>query len=355
MNVPPNEHLSQLITEEISGIISQEDQRILDKAKTDDPKVHRLWKKKNASIKEQHVQNWINKPADPASGKSASKNGKIIWLILFVIVITAGLYFLNLPSKKTTYLTKTIELRLQNGSVIDLSQEGKVTTGNITLNKLKGSLTYSLNTEISERAELYVPEGQVYKVTLQDGTEIFINSATTVSFPTSFMNSKNREVTIKGEAYLNVAQAPNRPFIVKADKVTVEVLGTEFNVNSYKEKRIEVALVNGKIRFNAGNRSAILQPGEVAIDMENGIHTRKFYANDLLSWRKGQFIFENKPLEELIEEIHRVFGQEVILENPDIANRRCFGTLYRNDSIQKSLDFLKLKYSIDSNNVVHIK
>jgi ferric-dicitrate binding protein FerR (iron transport regulator) len=361
----PLTRYEQLIAEELAGIISPEDQAALDKAKAEHPEVYELWQEKHAVFAQHSVRSWLDEESVPPSVTAVPVVGRYKRMRLvaagLAAVIIGGVYFL-MPATKDKPLTAkagtSIQLKLENGKVIDLSQEGKVQAGNISLSNQQKSLTYSAN-NTGEWATLSVPAGKDYKVTLSDGTEIFMNSATSLRFPISFNNTSNREVFISGEAYLKVSTDANRPFIVTMQEGAVKVLGTEFNVNSYEKGDLQVALVAGKVQFKAGSDSAILKPGYAATYTSQQIQTERFDADDLLSWRKGIFLFNDKALEDVFKVIPRWFGQEVVIDNPQTGKEHFTGVFDRNKTIQQNLDVLKvyngIDYSIDENNVIHIK
>lgn len=360
--------IDRLINEEIAGEISPEGTALLKDAIANDPEVYALWLDKHKAFEDQDTIDWLNTATEAPSIQAIEFQAKKrllrkkTWYAVSsaaILVIAGSLLLLNKPSVTPAMATNAIELKLENGKVIDLSQEGKVQAGNISLSNQQKSLTYSSNNGAAEIATLSVPAGKDYKVTLSDGTEIFMNSATSLRFPISFNNAPTREVSITGEAYLKVTKDPSRPFIVKMQKGSVQVLGTEFNVNSYEKESLQVALVEGKVQFKAGNDSAILKPGIAATFTSQQIQTERFDADDVLSWRKGIFLFNDKALEDVFKVIPRWFGQEVVIDNPKIGKEHFTGVFDRNKTIQKNLDVLKayngIDYSVDENNVIHIK
>ncbi|MRG49020.1 DUF4974 domain-containing protein [Chitinophaga sp. SYP-B3965] len=367
----PLTRYEQLIAEELAGIITSEDQAALDKAKADHPEVYELWKEQQSLFAQEDVRSWLEQDTPPPvidAPPVVVRRGQVRRVLMvttsiaaITVLIIGSIYFLG--HKEESVLTvntrkPAIELKLENGSVIDLSQEGKVQAGNISLSNQQKSLTYSAGNN-KEMATLSVPAGKDYKVTLSDGTEIFMNSATSLRFPISFNNASTREVTITGEAYIKVTKDPSHPFIVNTPEGSVQVLGTEFNINSYEKGDFHVALVEGKVQFKAGRDSAILKPGFSAVYKNNNIQTERFDADDVLSWRKGIFLFNDKALEEVFKVIPRWFGQEVVIDNPTVGKEHFTGLFDRNKTIQQNLDVLKayngIDYSIDGNNVIHIK
>lgn len=370
--------IDRLINEEIAGEITPEGAALLKDAIENDPELYILWVDKHKTFEEKDINEWLNvesKAPSVSAIESGEKSRRLKIKVRYaissaaILLVAIGSLFIyritNAPSPNPEIAkntSSTIQLKLENGKVIDLSQEGKVEAGNISLNNQQQSLTYSSgnNPASQEWAILSVPAGKDYKITLSDGTEIFMNSATSLRFPISFSNSPTREVTLTGEAYLKVSKDPNRPFKVKMQHASVQVIGTEFNVSSYENENLQVALVEGKVQLKAGEDSIILKPGFSATYSGKGsIYAEPFDAGDLLSWRKGIYPFNDKALEEVFRIIPRWFGQDVIFDDPKVGKEHFTGVFDRNKTIQKNLDVLKayngIDYYVDANNVIHIK
>jgi ferric-dicitrate binding protein FerR (iron transport regulator) len=234
--------------------------------------------------------------------------------------------------------SKNIQLELANGQVINLSN-----------NKMTDNLVmpHIYKTSAPEYAILKTPDGKDYTMHLSDGTEVQLNAATTMRFPLSFTGNK-REVFINGEAFLKVSPNKDKPFIVHLPHSTVLVLGTEFNVNTYKEERI--ALVTGALKVNG----MLLKPGQEAV--ASVIHT--FDETEVLSWRNGKFVFNNTTLEEVCKIIPRIYGISVELDNKTIADKRFSGVIDKNKPIEHVLEALKATNGIDyysDNGTFHIR
>ena len=118
---------------------------------------------------------------------------------------------------------------------------------------------------------------------LSDGTSVQLNADSKIQFPVAF-NGRTREVSISGEAYLNVAEDEQRPFVVHLPNSTIQVLGTEFNVNTYSNDK--VALVKGAVKLSINNTSVLIKPGYAAsYSIEKGIQTGPFNEEELLAWK----------------------------------------------------------------------
>lgn len=255
-----------------------------------------------------------------------------------------------------------IELKLANGQVVDLTrQQGTIDAGAAQLNNSQKSLSYSApggaaGTGINT---LTVPIGLDYKVTLADGTEVWLNSATEMLFPLGFPGEV-REVAINGEAYLKVAKDAAKPFRVRLPNSVVQVLGTEFNVNTYDSGTVKVALVEGSVNLTAPTGESRLAPGRQAILRANQPITQEaFNARSVLSWRKGLFYFNDASLEEISKVVPRWYGIRVAIDNPAILSRTFSGVINRNSPISVFMEDLRVISGIESHldreGVLHFK
>lgn len=283
-------------------------------------------------------------------------------------VIAAGSIFLwnqfRQPAKTDLAANgkPNIELRLADGSVINLcQQQGSIQTNAAQLNNNNKTLTYSAGTNAAATAinTLTVPVGLDYKISLADGTEVWMNSATELKFPLAFPGS-TREITINGEAYLKVAKDAKKPFLVHLPNTTVRVLGTEFNVNSYDSGIVKVALVEGSVNMTAPSGETKLTPGREAIYRAGQpIRQEAFDARSVLGWQKGLFYFDEATLQEIARVVPRWFGIQVVIDDPAIKNKKFVGVLDRNQPISVFQGDLKLIAGInsyvDKNHVLHFK
>jgi ferric-dicitrate binding protein FerR (iron transport regulator) len=170
---------------------------------------------------------------------------------------------------------------------------------------------------------LRTPRGGQYQLVLPDGSKVWLNAATSITYPTAFPG-KERKVTIDGEAYLEVVHNAAKPFKVEANGVEVEVLGTHFNVHAYTDEPEEkITLIEGrvKVRSAIGNReSAILEPGEQAeliADSRFTIHEKgTVNIEEILAWKNGLFLFNNASIESIMKQIERWYDVEVVYEGP---------------------------------------
>ena len=213
-----------------------------------------------------------------------------------------------------------------------------------------------------ENSTIVVPKEGEYFVELSDGTRVWINSDSRLEFPNRF-HGDTREVKLKGEAYFEVASNPEKPFYVHAEEAEVRVLGTAFNVMAYEDdKRTEVALLHGKVSFDAGKNACVLAPGEIAIlDRASGQTTvRKGDVGAIVDWKKGRFNFEDMPLEELIAKLSRWYGVTFVFGDDAARHLRFSGAVTKYRTLDYVLNMISKTTDVafaekEGKIVIHVK
>ena len=283
-----------------------------------------------------------------------------------IILIVGGGYLLwpswrqeiavQVPGKKAN----TVQLKLAGGRSIDLSHtKGRINEGGTEAVNKDKVLSYASKdpTDVSVN-EVSVPIGMDYQVALSDGTKIWMNSATHLYFPTNF-HADAREISIDGEAYLEVAQDAKRPFTVRLPNSSVQVLGTALNVNTYHSDVTNVALVSGAIQFSGGQTNLILKPGEQVVYSGEGISKQTFDPKFVLSWKKGLYYFEAADLNDISVVIQRWFGVNTMIDSKDLLNTKVAGVLDKHQPLENFLDDLKaiahIQAYFDKSGVLHFK
>jgi len=184
------------------------------------------------------------------------------------------------------------------------------------------------------------PNGGEWQIRLPDGSNIWLNAASSLKYPLSFASSKQRHVELSGEAYFEVAKDKARPFIVSSSKQKLEVLGTHFNINSYIDEPVtKTTLLEGSIRIsqNGTNNVEVLEPGEQSIVSANGINVKESNVEEAVAWRKGYFMFVNEKQESIMRKIARWYNVEVNYADPSAKEVMYYGTVSRFDKISKIL------------------
>lgn len=316
------------------------------------------------------------------------KAGWLRYAAAFIIILFGvAIYFrvFNKPSQQMTGArpvpSKTnIEpgkegavLTLADGSIIVLDSlgNGLITTQNGSKVLLdNGQLAYNTNgTAGSDMAfnTMTTPKGRQFRVLLSDGTKVWLNAASSLHYPAVF-TGKGRMVAVTGEAYFEVAKNTDPstglpvPFHVKVnDKTQVEVLGTHFNINSYKdEASINTTLLEGSVRILNGYEKALLQPGQQAqVGHYDASATRIKILNDanvekVMAWKNGLFNFQDASLEEVMRQLERWYDIEVVYEK-DIPKLEFIGKMGRDLSLAdvlRGLEMSKVHFRIEDRRVV---
>ncbi|MET0461654.1 MAG: FecR domain-containing protein [Chitinophagaceae bacterium] len=172
-------------------------------------------------------------------------------------------------------------------------------------------LSYSVSSAINEEHLLSVPAKGFFKVVLPDGTRVSINSGSSIRYSTTFSKGERR-VQLKGEAYFEVAHDKDKPFRVECTGGEVEALGTAFNVKAYDNGRsFTTTLTEGRVRISAGKSQVTLQPGEHAVVRGNDLVKGAANTGAALGWSKNEFVFNETPLTDVMDELSRWYGFEV--------------------------------------------
>nr|WP_295871346.1 FecR family protein [uncultured Chitinophaga sp.] len=260
----------------------------------------------------------------------------------------------DLPAGKNT-----ATLTLANGKKILLSdtQAGKLTDqdgaevsksadGSLEYRPVNGATAVQYNT-------LSTARGEQYQITLSDGTRVWLNAATTLTFPASFAHQAERSVEVNGEAYFEVAADPAHPFKVRTNHQQIQVLGTSFNVNNYPdEPSARTTLLRGAVKINDAQ---VLKPGQQAISGKNGeVKIIPVNTDGIVAWKNGYFEFNDENIYEVMRKIARWYDVEVIYEG-DIPTNEMVGTISRFENVSKVLNTIEkaglLKFRINEKKI----
>lgn len=246
-------------------------------------------------------------------------------------------------------------LTLSDGKIISLSQTGKelvAIQGGVTIKNSRGLLAYKHQNNslvIQTKNKLETPRGGKYQLLLPDGTKVWLNSASILTYPNSFSGNE-RKVILEGEAYFEVAKDPRKIFKVISKTQTIEVLGTHFNIKSYEEDgKTQTSLVQGKVKIFRGLQYEILKPGQTSFTTENSKYI-KIETTNLekdLSWKNNEFIFTGDDLKTIMREVARWYDVEVIYKG-NFDQSKYFGVVSRSKNISAVLKMLQLTGKINS-------
>jgi transmembrane sensor len=248
-------------------------------------------------------------------------------------------------------------LTLSNGSKIALNdaQQGKIANQrNVAIKIENGHVLYQIEgTDLKiEQPDfskavvmntLTTPRGGQYEVVLPDGTRVWLNSATSLTYPVMF-RGKERRVELTGEAYFEVAKDAASPFFVKTSNQTVEVLGTHFNINSYgDEKSVKTTLLEGSVKVtgNESRQVVKLSPPQQAVNISGDL---KIVDNadieEALAWKNGKFLFRNTDLQTVMRQLSRWYDVDIEYQGV-IASKHYRGRISRNVPVSQVFEILK--------------
>ncbi|GAB3662684.1 DUF4974 domain-containing protein [Echinicola sediminis] len=243
-------------------------------------------------------------------------------------------------------------LIFSNGEKIDLEE---ISEGNsqflagMQVTRKKDFVAIRMDKNMSFQGERYskiiVPNGGKYKVELQDGTKVWLNSASSLSFPTEFEPNK-REVSLSGEAYFEVAHNPKSPFTVDANGTQVRVLGTHFNIKAYKNEEItKTTLLEGKVEVVHKGETKVLEPGFQAISGV-GLEVSRVATREVIAWKEGYFMFQSTRLDEILRQLERWYNIKVDRKD-QIPLRHFNASIDMNTKLSKVIEVLELSGGID--------
>jgi ferric-dicitrate binding protein FerR (iron transport regulator) len=255
-------------------------------------------------------------------------------------------------------------LTLSDGSKISLNNANNGTLaqqGNTTVVKLaNGQLSYHASGKTS-REILYntmtTPRGGQYRLSLPDGTQVWLNASSSITYPTSF-TGQERKVEIKGEAYFEVAplipkgehkKIPFKVYIAPSsgsEGMEVEVLGTHFNINAYEdESATKTTLLEGAVKIKKGSDAILLKPGQQASCSGNSGFSLMEDADleESIAWKNGLFSFKEADLTQIMRQLARWYDLDVRYEGT-ISKRRFTGKVFRNLKLSETLKVLELSH-----------
>jgi ferric-dicitrate binding protein FerR (iron transport regulator) len=242
-------------------------------------------------------------------------------------------------------------LTLSDGSkiVLDSAGNGLLTKqGGANIIKIaNGQLQYIANQANSSETvynTMSTPVGGQYQLVLPDGSNVWLNSSSSITYPTSFSRNE-RGVQITGEAYFEVAHDKTKPFHVSVNGMNVEVLGTHFNINSYdNESAIKTTLLEGKVKVTKGNASILIAPGQQAVaeNLSNELTVKKdgVDLDQVIAWKNGKFIFLDDDIKSIMRQLERWYGITVSYSE-NVTNEEFVGIISRNVNLSQILDMLE--------------
>ncbi|SMC56481.1 FecR family protein [Pedobacter nyackensis] len=291
----------------------------------------------------------------PLATKTKQLWPRIAAAAAIILAIGVGVFFyMNQSVKETVQSAAYVNdidpgkqgatLTLANGKKIKLADaaNGEIAQeAGITVTKTAdGQLVYAIketNNDLNKINTLSTAKGETYKLRLPDGSLVWLNAASSLTYSANLKERGKRRVRLDGEAYFEIARDNAHPFVVESKGQQVEVLGTHFNVNAYKDEVIaRTTLLEGSVNING----KILKPNQQAELSAIGIKIRDVDAQDAIAWKEGYFTYNGETLSEIMKQVARWYDVEVIFEDAGLKEKTFLGSIGRFEQISKVLNML---------------
>jgi transmembrane sensor len=321
----------------------------------------------------ERVQHRLNALIAPET-KNLFRRLSIAASILLAVALGVYLFAGNLNSKEAKLAGEInpgkhgATLTLADGRKIKLSDatNGQLAkeSGLSIIKTADGQLVYQMTKSVATRNSsgtagvnntLSTSNGEIFQLVLPDGSKVWLNAASTLSYSVSLASDKKRLVSLNGEAYFEVFKDKKHPFVVNTNHQQLEVLGTHFNINSYTNEeltrttlleglvKIRPLNLDGKFRVKAELPSEVLlHPGQQSSLGLAEINIQTVDPEDAIAWKNGKFLFNDESLESIMRKISRWYNVEVVYNNEHIKAAKFYGAIDRFSSIEEVLKMLRL-------------
>lgn len=380
-----DEQIELLAEKRLSGTITPEEQKLLDQWLSQKPGEQMVWTSGDPdeiALKERLLKRIRADAGIPGEVERTRFMGALYQyrrmaaaILLLLAAGGAGSFFLlDRPSMSSQGANRNAPvqdiapgiagaiLTLADGSrvVLDSTGNGDITVqGMSRLMKQSDQLIYERSTESDpsgstlEAGEdvayntVTTPRGRQFKVILSDGSRVWLNAASSITYPPMFTGAQ-RKVIVTGEAYFEVAKDTDRPFVVQigtpaATDAEVAVLGTHFNVMAYpEEEHVETTLMEGSVRVTKGAGQVIIAPGQQArfSQASDRIDVANVEADRIIAWVNGKMTLDNLDVEAIMRQISRWYNVDVEFEGP-APEERFWGMINRNVYLTSMLEVMR--------------
>lgn len=311
------------MTEKKAGIISAADEALLDSYLEEVPEAREMWETIESGKQLQAHAPWrsVYSIIDASAVPPLFKWGIAVAIFVCVFVVywySYSQYGVTVAANTESIPAPTVaSLALADGTVHRLTAApATLSIQQQSLAVQAGSLSLQSAVDLPSGVNiLTVPDASHYKITLADGTEIWLNAGSELKFPFSFTQPV-RETFLNGEAYFRIAANANQPFVLQLPHSTVQVLGTSFHVNTKDPQHIRVSLTEGSLRMTSGSRQIVLRPGQQAIynDSARAFDVQRFTEQEADAWRRKQFYFSSVTLAGLKTVASRHYGPHGVID-----------------------------------------
>jgi transmembrane sensor len=297
------------------------------------------------------------------------KTSKIwIYSVAASIILLIGGYFafFNKPTHRGTVANSNALNDVLPGSdkailsiagskpiVLDTIREAYLKELGIT--RKEGKLIYQDPNTNAELHSLIIPRKGKYQLQLNDGTKVWLNSESSINFPTVFKGNERR-VKVTGEVYIEVAK-DTRPFIANVNGIEIKALGTEFSINAYtNEPGLSTTLIEGSVRISAPDNEVILKPNQRAdLDNKGEFKVSDVDVSSIIAWKNNQFKFEGQLIQPIMRQVERWYDVEVVYKD-EVPTHHFHFTIPRDEPLSGLLKILegtgRVHFKIEGNKVI---
>ena len=369
MNVD-NEKIRSVIVKSVLGTLTEEDNLVLQEWLRENDQNRVLYQKLSSAIELKHkYEQYASVDVEEAfrrnqhrlypDGLNRSMKKKLPYvaavLVLFGVLVCLLVNRTGKVREEVPVVLsaggKHAELILANGQKVDLHEGMEMKFRERGSNiQVKGNVVYYEEKKdrvtIDEYNMIRTPLGGEYALTLSDGTRVWLNAMSELRYPVAF-GGDTREVELRGEAYFDVAEDENKPFVVRTDEFSVRVLGTSFNISTYADSPLALTtLCSGHVRLtdcmNPENERDLLPGEQLLFHRESRkMEIRNVDTDVFVSWREGFFQFDNHTVEEVFMILQRWYNVQVFYANAEVRQELFTGKLPRFDDMMIIIDLIK--------------
>ena len=381
------EHIARLIFLHIQGMTDNVQEKELNEWRSVSPRHEELFQRMLSSehveksisrfvkTEEEKERGWRQLQQKARSGRSVRKIKWFPYAAAIVLILSVGGVFYFSGDKEQTEILPIAKnevqvpgsravLILPDGRKVDLENEvlrSDLAQSDSLLLVSARSLKYR-DIDSPDTTEIFhtleIPRGGEYLLTLSDGTMIYLNSESTLSFPVKFQG-KERKVYLTGEAYFKVAKNTEHPFVVTAGELEVLVTGTTFGVRAYKdEKDIQTTLESGQVTVRVEGKSVKLVPNKQVLfnKLTMGMEVRDVDVDLYLAWADGRLVYDNCPLEKILTDLGRWYNIDVFYSRDELRSYQFSLNMKKHEAFSEVLELIgktgEVRFEIKDNTVI---
>ena len=381
------EHIARLIFLHVQGMTDNAQEKELNEWRSVSPRHEELFQRMLSSehveksisrfvkTEEEEERGWRQLQQKARSGRSVRKIKWFPYAAAIVLILSVGGVFYFSGDKEQTEILPIAKnevqvpgsravLILPDGRKVDLENEvlrSDLAQSDSLLLISTRSLKYR-DIDSPDTTEVFhtleIPRGGEYLLTLSDGTIIYLNSESTLSFPVKFQG-KERKVYLTGEAYFKVAKNTEHPFVVTAGELEVLVTGTTFGVRAYKdEKDIQTTLESGQVTVRVEGKSVKLVPNKQVLFNKStmGLEVRDVDVDLYLAWVDGRLVYDNCPLEKILTDLGRWYNIDVFYSRDELRSYQFSLNMKKHEEFTQVLELIgktgEVQFEIKDNTVI---